>query len=151
MDNFELILSRKIDEYLDVKDGVAYVSGFCGDGAKSITVLALRISSFREFVSFFFNINIRGTLKRFVKETEELGFEVKNIVVVFPDLYSQRFCFPLGDDFSHNMLFKEFFFPRKYSLTYLSRSLLRIYIFILRLVGSRTFLCKGVVVEVRKN
>jgi hypothetical protein len=54
-------------------------------------------------------------------------FKIENILAVYPNIYTPRFCFNLNDSSSHKLLINEILLPRKYSLTYINRLLLMVF------------------------
>lgn len=126
----------------------------CSPGEARIVVCRLGIA--RELVSravFWarLGVGLDGSLHRFRKAVNEIEWSEVGSIAVFPSFDSARFCFPTADHCSHHFLIRQILFPRRYSLTLSTRLLLGIYMLLLRLFPSASFLYRDVCLRIEKR
>lgn len=78
------------------------------------------------------------------------GLRVAGEVACLPSMDNARFLFPIRDHSSHLMLLRTFLLPRRYSLGFWERVLLRTYILIISILRSPRYLYQGMYLQVRK-
>jgi hypothetical protein len=121
------------------------------DQGNSGMVFGLHLSLKKEILGYLANLirlpDVKGSLKWFITNAAKRGLRVCKCVAVLPDVTSPRFCFDYEDSSTHRFLINDILFPRRYSLTMLTRFLLHVYKLCVNKLSMATFLYRGIYVR----
>jgi len=131
------------------------IEGWDDDLGTEIIVVGVRLSPVREIFSMVVGIagwkpRFYGGLNFFQKRAAKSGWEVEESVAAFPNLESDRFCFPVSDRDSHRFLINQVLYARRYSLNRRMRTLLNVYRFLLFIFPNPGFLYQSMFVRLRR-
>jgi hypothetical protein len=124
-----------------IKAGIATLSE---DLEADAVLVGLRLSPLRELLT------IRSGRRFFEGRARKAGWEIEESVAVFPNLESDRFCFPISDRDSHRFLIRQILYPRRYSLSRRARLLLKAYRFLINVAPNPSFFYQATFVRVRR-
>ena len=119
-------------------------------------IVACRLGLGVEFVVWALSriglkVRPKGSLEAFRKSVDDIGWSETGEVVTLPSFDSARYCFPFSDHGSHRFLIRQMLFPRRYSLSFPTRLLLRAYTLLLTLFPKAAFLYRDVCLRIEKR
>ena len=158
LDNLKFLYKDPLIFTCDPSDPIKSLEKYINNNSDSINqndnfIIGLKLNILSEVFdsNIFLKRLVNSRKKKIIELLLSSKFEIKNILAVYPNIYMPRFCFNLKDNNSHRILIDEILLPRKYSLTFTNRVLLKFFSIIIKKYKKADLLIGNIFIVVKKK